>query len=120
VKQQALDGIEAAILLCRAARQQVERRIARRKVQGLDMDRERNLRARLNRKIADLRELEVELEAAESVASAPSVADIQAANDLVSRINDLAITDAAREAALTMLSDAVGRADELRRGVSMA
>ncbi len=67
-----------------------------------------------------LRELEIELQAADDVTSAPSVEEIKAANALAVQINDLAIADAAREAALTLFSQALSHADDLRRDVSIA
>jgi hypothetical protein len=120
MKPQALDAIAAAILVHRAARKQLEKIIAIRKAKRQNVDEERNLKATVSRKIGNLRDLEVELKAAGSVASAPTVNEIRQVKDLVARINGLATTDAARAATLAFLKQAVGTASNLSGKVKIA
>jgi hypothetical protein len=119
MKSQALDAIATAIDVHRAAREQVESLIGIRKMARREVDKERNLKATLSRKIGHLHDLEVELKAARSVASAPTVDEIRSVKALITNINNLALADAAREATLTFLGDAVRRADGLRGAVKV-
>lgn len=78
------------------------------------MSDEREERARVNRKLADLRDLETELEAAGVAVSAPSVEEIAEARGLLQRVQDLAVADAMIEAGVGLLRDAATTAASLR------
>jgi hypothetical protein len=120
MKAQALDAIGAAILVHRAARKQLERLIAIRKGSRQNVDKEQNLKATVSRRIGNLRDLEVELKAARSVASAPTVIEINEAKDLIRRIDNLALAGAAQDATSGFFKNAVDTADDLRAKVKKA
>jgi hypothetical protein len=112
-KDDALQAIEAAIAVHRAVRAKIEDVIANKNFLGDTVDQERAEIARLNRKLGDLRDLQVELRAANTVVSAPSVEEISQVNALITRINDLALADATRETGLALLKSALERAGEI-------
>src|SRR5262245_39729027 len=110
----ALEAMRVAIELLRAVRNKLEAIIARKKFRDEDVSDEREERARVNRKLADLRDLEVELEAAGVVVSAPTVEDIAEAQSLLQRVQALTVTDAMLEAGVGFLRDAATTAAALR------
>jgi hypothetical protein len=114
-KDDALQAIEVAIAVHRAVRAKLEEVIAHKKFFGGTVDEERAEKARLNRKLGDLRDLQVELTAAGSVVSAPSVEEIREVRALITEINDLSLEDATRKAGLALMKSALERARELGR-----
>ena len=117
-KDNAIRAIKTSINVHRAARAKIEDVIARKKFRRRSVDKERAEKASLNRKIANLRDLKVELEAANDVVSAPTVAEITEVNGLIKEINELALADAMRAAGLRFLQSAVARATALRSQVA--
>jgi hypothetical protein len=110
----ALEAMQVAIDLLRAVRNKLEAVIARKKFADEDVSDEREERARVNRKLGDLRDLQVELEAAQVVVSAPSVEEIAEARQLLQRVQELAVADAMIEAGVGLLRDAATAAASLR------
>lgn len=117
-KDKAISAIESSIKVLRASRGKIEDVIAEKKFRRKNVDKERAEKASLNRKLANLRDLKVELRAANVVVSAPTPAEIAEVNGLIREIHDLALADAMRAAGLRFLQSAVAQAIELRGKVS--
>lgn len=115
----AIRAIETSILVHRAVRAKIEDVIAEKKFRRRNVDKERAEKASLNRKLANLRDLKVELSASSIVVSAPSGAEITEVNQLIRKINELSLADAMRTAGLKFLQKALARAGKLRSGVEM-
>jgi len=109
-QETALNGIGAAIAVLRAVRNKLEAVIARKKVAGDDVDEERAERAEVNRRLANMRDLEAEIEAASSVVSAPTPGEIAETRKLLKKVEELAMQDAMTEAGLDFLLEAVAAA----------
>jgi retron-type reverse transcriptase len=119
-KDNALKAIETTISLNRAVRAKLEEIIAHKKFRRKNVDKERAKKAALSRKINDLNDLKVELDASDIVASAPSLSDIRQVTELIKKINELALADAMRKAGLSFIKKALASASELHGKVKKA
>lgn len=117
-KENAINGIATSINLHRVARAKIDDVIAKKKFLRQNVDKERSEKSSLSRKISNLRDLKVELEAASNVVSAPTVGEIAEVNGLIREINELALAEAMQAAGLQFIQSAVSRAKILREQVA--
>ncbi len=113
-KDLAVEALEATIATKTAVRDKLEQIITVKKFQLKDVDQERADVAKLNREIADCRNLLPEVRAASTVVSAPTVAEIQAVMDLARQIQQAAVEDAMVQAGLDLLKEGLAQAAKLR------
>lgn len=118
-KAPAVRALKATIALDVAAREKLEQVIARKKLQGADVEEERAEVARLNREIADARDALAETEAAQAVVSTPTVDDIRAVTETERAIQALAIKDASTQAGLDFIRRGIAAAGQLRDKVKV-
>jgi hypothetical protein len=110
----AVEALEVAIRTDETARGKLEQVVSLKKLRGEDVAEERAEIAELNREIADSRDLLTELQAAGSVVSAPSVAEIRLVASLEKQIRECAIEDAKTQAAIDLIRQGVAAAGQLR------
>ena len=111
----ALKALQTSIDGYQTARGKLEQLIARKKFAGKDVTKERNEKASLSRKIGNADDLSVEIEAAQTVVSAPTQSEINAVSDQIATLRDMAVKDAALAAGFSFIKKVVASADDLRR-----
>jgi predicted nucleic acid-binding Zn-ribbon protein len=109
----AIKALETSIAVLRARRAKLEEVIADKKFRRKNVDAERAEKATLNRKLGNLRDRLVELQAANQMVSAPTTAEVNEVKRLIRAINDLALADAMRAQGIKFLQGAVTQAMEL-------
>ena len=112
-KTAAVQAIKATIALKVTARAKLKQVIARKKLQGADVDQERADVAELNSEIADARELLAEAEAANIVVSAPTADEIGDVIKTEQAIRALAVEDAMTQAGLDLIRKGIEGAGQL-------
>jgi hypothetical protein len=118
-KAAGVQAIEAAIALDETARAALRRVVARKKLQGEDVEEERADIAELNREIADARDLLAATRASNEVVSAPSVEEIRQVTEIERAIRDRAVKDAMTQAGLEFIRQGILAAGELRGKVKV-
>ena len=113
----AVDAIEAALATNEAVRDKLDQIITRKRFRMLGVEQERADVAKLNREIANLRNLLAELRAAETVVSAPTADEIRAVVDVLQQIQAAAVEDAMTQAGLDLIKQGLSAAGELRNKV---
>ncbi len=116
-KQNALDGINAAIEVHEEAWSRLGKAIALMRVVGGDPADANRLRARASQRVTFYNRLFHEVQAAATVVSAPTVQQIQATRELVGKVENVAVADAATQAGLQLISDALEQAAGTARAV---
>ena len=94
--------------------------IARKKLTGRDTRREMRLRTRAARNIFRYESLLAELNAASSVVSAPTVAEITEGRQLLQKVKSITVADAAVRAGFDVLKGALDKTRDLASGVNAA
>jgi hypothetical protein len=112
-KSAAVRAIKATIALDVAARTKLEQVIARKTLQGADVDQERADIAELNTEIGDARNLLAEVEAANVVVSAPTADEIAEVTRTEQTIRALAVKDAMSQAGLDLIRKGIEGAGQL-------
>ena len=112
-KTAAVQAIKATIALKVAARDKLEQVIARKTLQGADVDQERADIAELNTEIGDARNLLAVLKAANVVVSAPTADEIADVTKTEQAIRALAVEDAMTQAGLDLIKKGIEGAGQL-------
>ena len=111
----ALSGLATAIKGLRVTRKKLEIVIAQKVFEEKDFDQEMREKARVNRKLANLRKRKALAEAASEnkIVSAPSPAEIRAVTQTIRAVEQLALRDAMRRQGLKMMKGLATKAAAL-------
>ena len=111
----ALNGLAAAIKGLRVTRKKLETVIAQKVFEEKDFDQEMREKARVNRKLANLRKRKALAEAASenNIVSAPSPAEIRAVTQTIRAVEQLALRDAMRRQGLKLIKDLAAKSAAL-------
>lgn len=118
-KQNALDGISAALQVHEQAWCKLGRVVALLRVIGGDLADANRLRARASQRVTFYNRLRLEVQAASTVVSAPTLEQIQATRKLIQRVENVAVADAATRAGLDLISDALAESSATARAVEL-
>jgi hypothetical protein len=116
-KRNALDAIDTASAVYEAAWSKLGKGIALRRVLGGSIKKAVARRASVSQKITFYNRLEAEIEAADIVVSAPTVAQIREVRKLVATVKQVAVADATLRAGLDVIGDALSDAASLPQSV---
>lgn len=113
-KNNAVKALETAIEVNEAAQKKLRRVIAAKKRKSRNVAKERREQAGIARRLGHLEDLLAEIEAAGTVTSAPTAAEIRDVAGHIKAIRDLALADAMRAAGFKVIKAGLTTATELR------
>jgi hypothetical protein len=113
----AVQAVEVALAVHEATWKKLGQVIARKKLTGRRTTKEMRLRTRASRNIFRYESLLAELKAASSVVSAPTVAEITEGRQLLQKVKNITVADAAVRPGLDVLVAALGKTRDLASGL---
>jgi hypothetical protein len=117
--EDAIAAVEASIAILEALRSKTEEVIAFKLAKRRSVEKERDQRANLNRRIADARTFLIEVRAAKVDVTPPTPEEIADAQSVLQRIKALAVEDAVVGAGLELIRQGLVTAKNLQESVDV-
>jgi hypothetical protein len=113
----AIEALEAARDVHTAAFTKLDEVIAHKRILGCNCDDEIRLKARASRRITHCNRMIAELRVADVAVEAPTREEIEKTRELIARIVELAVRDAALRSGFKIIEAAMGQADALSNNI---
>jgi hypothetical protein len=117
-QQKALEALDASIKGLRVSRKTLEKVIAEKRFLQKNRDRELREKARITRKLANVRVRKAQARAAQVVVAAPTAAEIRSVVQTIREVERMALADAMRRAGINLViklaADSSGLAKKIK------